>query len=75
MVEIIVALIRASVGLLFAFLGVLSGLSGLFLLARRNAQFFGSGGALFLIGLVIAAALCAVSWRLLRDIGRPSAAA
>jgi len=75
MVEIIVALIRATVGLLFAFLGVLSALTGLYFMVRRNAQFFGSEGALFLIGLVIAAAFCAVSWRLLRGIGRPSAAA
>ncbi|MBC7784275.1 MAG: hypothetical protein H7144_10580 [Burkholderiales bacterium] len=75
MVQVIMALIRAFVGLLFAFLGILSALVGLYFLAHQNAQLFGSEGALLLIGLLIAAAFSGLSWRLLRDIGRPAAVA
>jgi hypothetical protein len=75
MVQIIVALIRAVIGVLLGFLGILSAAWGLYFLGHQNARLLGSEGALLLAGLLIAAALCAGSWKLLSCIGRPASAA
>jgi hypothetical protein len=75
MVQIIVALIRTVVGLLLGLLGMLSAAWGLYFLARQNARLFGSEGFLLLVGLLIAAALCTGSWKLLSGIRRPATAA
>jgi hypothetical protein len=75
MVQIIIALVRAVVGMLLAFAGILSAAWGLYFLARQNSRLFGSEGLLLLVGVVIAAVLCAGSWKLLSGIGRPAHAA
>ena len=75
MAHVVMTLIRAFVGLMFAFLGIVAAMVGFWFLARQNAQLLGSDGALLLFGLLIAAAFCGVAWKLLRNIGETPAAA
>jgi hypothetical protein len=70
-VRIVIAVIRAVVGLLLALAGAFSAAAGLYFLARQDARLLGGEGLLLLVGLSLAAALCAASWRLLSGIARP----
>lgn len=75
MVPIVMALVRAVVGLLLGCAAVLSATAGLYFLARQDARLFGSDGVLLLLGLAAAAAFGAGSWKLLGDARRLRVAA
>src|SRR5438046_2219395 len=74
MVRVIIVLIRVFLGLLLAFFALLSAMTGFVSLAYQNAKLLGAAGALFLLGVLVAAALSTASWKLLSTTLRMASA-
>jgi hypothetical protein len=73
--RITIVLIRVFLGLLLAIFAIFSAMMGSSFLAYQNGSFFGTNGAVFLLGALIAAALGIASWKLLSTTLRLPAAA
>src|SRR5438477_11512855 len=75
MLRVIIVLIRVFLGLILAFFALVSAMAGFVSLAYQNAKLLGAAGALFLLGILVAAALSTASWKLLSTTLRMPAAA
>jgi hypothetical protein len=65
MIQIVLTLIRAFIGVLFAAAAFVFALAGLYFLARQNAHFFGNEGIMFVLGLSIAVGFGVLARKLL----------
>jgi hypothetical protein len=73
--RVIIVLVRSFLGLLLALFAIISALMGCSFLAYENGKFLGTNGTMFLLGVLVAAALGTASWKLLSTTLRLPAAA